>query len=1214
MKSYLLKLFFAVLFISLNASAQVQFTTHNILLKSGTVRTQNNFTEKIMEAIPVADIFNGYYYRLLQFEYLPSESEKQSLEATGVKLLGYIPYNTFYAAIPEHYELQNLSSYHVRTLLHISTVDKLSKQLLIGYMPDYAKRVSGKVDIMVQYFATVSADVAIKELQSRGCMLLNKIDETQLLTVRMDVNAWGGIAELPFVKYIQPVAPDPVPEDTKGRSLHRSNTINSDYPMGRHYDGSGVSVALADDGLVGPHIDFTGRMTNMLSTNAGHHGDMTSGICVGAGNLDPTIRGMGTGAYLYVFDIGPNPVDTTIGSYAHILQAAQNLATLGTVVISTSYRTGCNEYDVYAELTDRIMHTLQIVEPVWSGGNGNGVDCGYGAGAYWGNITGGFKQGKNVISVANLDEYEVLVSSSSIGPASDGRIKPDISSNGGQQMSTDQDNSSQVGSGTSAACPGIAGVCSQLYQAYRILTGQANPDAALIKGCLQNSAEDIGNAGPDFKHGYGRVNALRAVKTLEQNHYFTDSVLTGNTKTFSIAVPSGAKRLKVMTIWNDVEGSSVAAIALVNDLNMTVTDPSTTVYNPWVLDPTPNAITLDYPAVRGIDNLNNMEQVTIDNPTAGNYTVNVSGFSVPVGIQKFFVVYEVIDDSITVTYPIGGEGFVPNETEVLRWDAVKEAGTFFSLNYSTDNGSSWINITNSAAGDVLQYDWTIPATVNGQTFVRVSRAGISDMNDAPVSIIDTTGNIEMLWRCADSLKLSWDVVPGAIAYEIYKLGAMYMDPIGTSTTNDFVVTNISANDTAWFSVAAVAPNNGKGRRAIAVEEFPGMFNCSMALDMAVTSISPPSGTMFACSPLNAVSVIANLSNFGFNTATSFNVYYSLNGATPVMEPFTGNLGFGASMIFYFATTVDLSSGGTFTLQVWVSYVGDMNALNDTIVSTIIVGTTATIPVTEDFQAVVFPPSGWSVIASGGAYTWEKSVSITGSSGTATTAAFVNDYDYSTVGAEEGLSSMLLDLTTTSAPIMTFDVAYKPYNASYQDALRIDISTDCGATFVPTGYYKAYLDLGTTTPGTSVFFPSSAAQWRNDTVVLIPWAGTNAIVKFVNINAYGNNLFIDNINLENNLQVGINPVDVSGLKFEVYPNPANDYIGLWIRQGSDKFSDFGTGTIEIYNSIGERIYFSEEKNVNGNFTKEISLKDFASGIYLLNVTADRQTCSRTFIKE
>ena len=117
-----------------------------------------------------------------------------------------------------------------------------------------------------------------------------------------------------------------------------------------------------------------------------------------------------------------------------------------------------------------------------------GGNCQYGAGAGWGNVTGGYKQGKNVITCANLDALEVLDPSSSRGPAVDGRIKPDISSNGRDQISTAANNTYQVGGGTSAACPGIAGICAQLAQAYKELNSAA--DSPLV---LAASGEMLSN-------------------------------------------------------------------------------------------------------------------------------------------------------------------------------------------------------------------------------------------------------------------------------------------------------------------------------------------------------------------------------------------------------------------------------------------------------------------------------------------------------------------------------------------------------------------------------------------------------------------------------------------------------------------------------------------------------------------------------------------------
>lgn len=56
---------------------------------------------------------------------------------------------------------------------------------------------------------------------------------------------------------------------------------------------------------------------------------------------------------------------------------------------------------------------------------------------------------------------------SSRGPTKDGRLKPDVSARGNGELSTLNGNAYQVGGGTSAACPGVAGTSALLYQAYK---------------------------------------------------------------------------------------------------------------------------------------------------------------------------------------------------------------------------------------------------------------------------------------------------------------------------------------------------------------------------------------------------------------------------------------------------------------------------------------------------------------------------------------------------------------------------------------------------------------------------------------------------------------------------------------------------------------------------------------------------------------------------
>ena len=82
-------------------------------------------------------------------------------------------------------------------------------------------------------------------------------------------------------------------------------------------------------------------------------------------------------------------------------------------------------------------------------------------------------------------------------------------------------------------------------------------------------------------------------------------------------------------------------------------------YYPFVLNSSANSSSLDQYATAGTDNLNNMEQIVIDNPSPGNYTLYVNGSAIPYGPQEYSVSYEFINDDVELTYPVGGEGFVP---------------------------------------------------------------------------------------------------------------------------------------------------------------------------------------------------------------------------------------------------------------------------------------------------------------------------------------------------------------------------------------------------------------------------------------------------------------------------------------------------------------------------------------------------------------------------
>ena len=105
----------------------------------------------------------------------------------------------------------------------------------------------------------------------------------------------------------------------------------------------------------------------------------------------------------------------------------------------------------------------------------------------------------------------------------------------------------------------------------------------------------------------------------------------------------------------------------------------------------------------------------------------------------------------------------------------------------------------------------------------------------------------------------------------------------------------------------------------------------------------------------------------------------------------------------------------------------------------------------------------------------------------------------------------MDLTTGDSANLTFDFAYVLYSATYSDDLRIDISTDCGLTYSQL-FFKNGATLSAGQSSTGSWEPSSAGDWQNETIDLNNYLGNNITLRFVNITGYGNNLYIDNINV------------------------------------------------------------------------------------------------------
>lgn len=808
------------------------------------------------------EVINGKYYRFIQFYEIPSNEQREALKNQGLELMLYLPNYTYMAAVNENFSMSILSSYNVRSIMEVLPAYKLSEDLSKNSIPDYAKPSVDKVSLNVLYYPDV-ADKSAFDIIGKDFQITNVDEAYNMITCTVKLVDINKLAALPFVYFIEPIGMEPYTENSGNRTLHRSSSISVDMGIGRKYNGDGINISIQDDGMIGPHVDWKGRIGGQfLTTNSTvEHADHCSGIICAAGNMQPQGRGMAWGATIWVY---------SMSGYGAFSAITSDYANRNVRITSSSIGSTCNGgYDTQAGQLDQQIRTMPQLMHVFSAGNSGTSNCNYGAGAGWGNITGGHKMAKNLTTVGNLDSLDGLNSSSSRGPAKDGRMKPEVCGQGTNVWSTKPVDTYQFMTGTSMSCPGVAGTYAQLYHAYKVNNSNQLPNSDLIKAILMNTCEDLGNAGPDFKTGYGRINALRAAKCIEAKRYMTDNVANGANKTHTITVPANTKQVKVMVYWHDYQASASASPQLVNNLDIVLKDPSNQNFQPWVLDPTPNATNLNAPAVRGTDNLNNHEQVTIDNPAAGTYTLTVTGTTVPQGPQDYVVTYEFVMDEITVTHPIGGESFMAGVREIIRWDAYGTTGTF-TVEYSLDNGSTYTTLSSTVNGALRYYVWNTPPSTarSGQCLIRVSRNSVSDVSDGPFNIMSMPTALKVDWACPDSMQVSWASANGATSYDVFVVGQKYMDSVGTTAWNNFVIKNVKpGTDTIYFSVRARGANNAVGRRAYAYRKLPGTFGCTVG-----TQEYTPVETVLSLYPNPAAGEV----NINANFMTSEDVTIKIN--------------------------------------------------------------------------------------------------------------------------------------------------------------------------------------------------------------------------------------------------------------------------------------------------------------------------------------------------
>ncbi|HSI90780.1 MAG TPA: S8 family serine peptidase, partial [Adhaeribacter sp.] len=412
------------------AFAQTQ--DYSILLNSGKFLPQENTKTLNQDSDTFRNsLFGGKYYVGLQFREIPSQAQRDQLTAAGITLHDYLPNLAYLASVPEQVNPAKLSEFGVRSVFRLSPAQKTIPALLSGEVPAHAELQKGYADVTLTTYEPLALAAVREAFTKTEAQVLEEMKEFRSFTLRVPVSMLATLVELPFVQWVEPIEAPAGPENSKGRSLHRLNSLQDGN---RNLKGDGIKIGIWDGDEVSPHVDFSPTASRLLikepTGTQSSHGTHCAGTIAGRGLLNPKARGMAPNSVLYSYNYS--------GTITSELSAA--LSSFGLNISSHSYGststtcglTGSNvTYSTTSRNTDININNYSYHLHVHSAGNSQ-TACTDG----WTTLTGFGKSAKNNIVVANISTTEAISCSSSFGPVHDGRVKPELSALGTSVYST----------------------------------------------------------------------------------------------------------------------------------------------------------------------------------------------------------------------------------------------------------------------------------------------------------------------------------------------------------------------------------------------------------------------------------------------------------------------------------------------------------------------------------------------------------------------------------------------------------------------------------------------------------------------------------------------------------------------------------------------------------------------------------------------------------
>jgi subtilisin family serine protease len=503
--------------------------------------------------------------------------------------------------------------------------------------------------------------------------------------------------------------------------------VQSVEGLNLNLEGDGLTIGIWDGGLIlNSHQEFNKRIVNKRGSELSNHATHVAGT-VGALGVRSNAKGMLPkvellGYYAFDDDLGPMAEEAANGlilsnhSYGLILGWRYNGNAWQWYGQDGPKDLRFGSYTNNSRSIDNIAFNAPFYTIVWSAGNDRS-DVGDGTRPPDGpfNIIGPAATSKNIITVGAITGFEeykdptsaVMSSFSCWGPTNDGRIKPDLVADGVGVVSASSSGDDQYStlSGTSMSAPNVTGTLGLIQEFYK-QSADTFMTAAQLKSLAIHTTREAGPFdGPDYKFGWGILNAIDAVKLLQGRNNL-DTLITqaslnnGEVHEYEI-IPDYKTKLTATVVWTDVPGPvkelGSTTPDLVNDLDIHLEDEVGNKYYPWKMNPD----NFGGSAQKGINSLDNVEKLEFIPENVRKYKLVVS--------HKGELVNSSQKYALTLTY---GSSHINND--LVYW--VNGEGDFQSgLNFSSTSGGNSEPIDLSSITSLIIDENSFPA--NGNLFL-----------------------------------------------------------------------------------------------------------------------------------------------------------------------------------------------------------------------------------------------------------------------------------------------------------------------------------------------------------------------------------------------------------------------------------------------------------------------------------------------------------------